>query len=79
MTVIYIILAFMIGACVGILAEAFADDKALREMRAEKNKLEYERDTLAAKVRENIKNNSTKTVNILDRRDAENGDLFNPF
>lgn len=69
---------FICGVFVGLVIEAIVDNKAFQENAKEIRELRTRNRELNERVQGLIKEDR-RTINILDRRDADNGDLFNPF
>lgn len=69
---------FICGVFVGLVIEAIIDTKAFQDNAREIKELRERNSELNERVQGLIKEDH-RTINILDRRDAENGDLFNPF
>jgi len=73
LTIIYIIAALAIGFLIGMILELVIDAQTIRELQEDNRRVKMEL--------EMIQNEKTQpqTVEILDRRSIETGNLFTPF
>lgn len=73
LTVIYIIAALAVGFLIGMILELVIDAQTIRELQEDNRRLKMELEMIQNEKRE------PQTVEILDRRSIETGNLFTPF
>lgn len=72
MTIIYFVGVLAVGFIAGLIVELGIDSNTINELREHNNKLKLEN----AQLRREAK---PQTIEVLDRRSIEAGELFKPF
>lgn len=73
LTIIYIIGALAVGFLIGMILELVIDAQTIRELQEDNRRVKMELEMLQKEKRQ------PQTVEILDRRSIETGNLFTPF
>ena len=73
LTIIYIIGALAVGFLIGMILEMVIDAQTIRELQEDNRRVKMELELLQKEKRQ------PQTVEILDRRSIETGNLFTPF
>lgn len=73
LTIIYIIGALAVGFLIGMILELVIDAQTIRELQEDNRRVKMELELLQKEK------NQPQTVEILDRRSIETGNLFTPF
>lgn len=73
MTVIYIIGALAVGFLIGMILELVIDAQTIRELQEDNRRVKMELELIQKEKRQ------PQTVEILDRRSIDTGNLFTPF
>ena len=73
LTIIYIIGALAVGFLIGMILELVIDAQTIRELQEDNRRVKMELELLQKEKRQ------PQTVEILDRRSIETGNLFTPF
>ena len=73
LTIIYIIGALAVGFLIGMILELVIDAQTIRELQEDNRRVKMELELLQKEKRQ------PQTVEILDRRSIDAGNLFTPF
>ena len=73
LTVIYIIGALAVGFLIGMILELVIDAQTIRELQEDNRRVKMELEMIQKEKKQ------PQTVEILDRRSIETGNLFTPF
>ena len=73
LTIIYIIAALAVGFLIGMILELVIDAQTIRELQEDNRRVKMELELLQKEKRQ------PQTVEILDRRSIDAGNLFTPF
>lgn len=73
LTIIYIIGALAVGFLIGMILELVIDAQTIRELQEDNRRVRMELELIQKEKRQ------PQTVEILDRRSIETGNLFTPF
>ena len=73
LTIIYIIAALAVGFLIGMILELIIDARTIRELQEDNRRVKMELELIQKEKRQ------PQTVEILDRRSIETGNLFKPF
>ena len=73
LTIIYIIAALAVGFLIGMILELVIDAQTIRELQEDNRRVKMELEMLQKEKRQ------PQTIEILDRRSIETGNLFTPF
>lgn len=73
LTIIYIIGALAVGFLIGMILELVIDAQTIRELQEDNRRVKMELELIQKEKRQ------PQTVEILDRRSIETGNLFTPF
>ena len=73
LTIIYIIGALAVGFLIGMILELVIDAQTIRELQEDNRRVKMELEMIQKEKRQ------PQTVEILDRRSIETGNLFTPF
>lgn len=73
LTIIYIIAALAVGFLIGMILELVIDAQTIRELQEDNRRVKMELELLQKEKKQ------PQTVEILDRRSIDTGNLFTPF
>lgn len=73
LTIIYIIAALAVGFLIGMILELVIDAQTIRELQEDNRRVKMELEMIQKEKRQ------PQTVEILDRRSIDAGNLFTPF
>ncbi|MBQ1572870.1 MAG: hypothetical protein IIZ78_17200 [Clostridiales bacterium] len=73
LTIIYIIGALAVGFLIGMILELVIDAQTIRELQEDNRRVKMELEMIQKEKRQ------PQTVEILDRRSIDAGNLFTPF
>ncbi|MBQ1296330.1 MAG: hypothetical protein IIY21_19950 [Clostridiales bacterium] len=73
LTIIYIIAALAVGFLIGMILELVIDAQTIRELQEDNRRVKMELELLQKEKKQ------PQTVEILDRRSIDAGNLFTPF